>query len=535
MECLNVGEIVHSLELETTVGNEGRADVHFSFSIPTVARKVAGYALRATATTSSGVTRATTAIDVAPHWSRSPRYGFLSEFAPDEPQEEARRRLDDALRLHLNVLQFYDWMPNHHDLVAETDTYSDTQGRTLSRRTVERRIALCHERGIAALAYGALYGAEKSFADRHSDWLLYDGERRPLHLAGLYYLQDFSRGSGWREWILRQYARALEVLGFDGIHIDQYGSPKQALSRAGGGWHAVEPDVEFPGFVEEAAARARAIRPDIRCIFNCVNAWPLERMAEARSDAATYIEVWEPHVTYRDLYELVRRARILRPDKQVILAAYLRPFHPSEERTGGALEAFRLAFAAIHASGGSQLIAGEGRSLLSEAYYPSHGTLSEDEFAVVRRYFDFVVRNRELLDLAGPDHAWTHVGPTNEVVTLEEPSGVPYGAGPAAGRIWTILHRREGRSVLHLVNLVGLEHDHWSAPQRTPKGLGSIELRVRAPQGVSEIFWDSPDDSSGVGRRLAGRRTPSSDVVHVSLPELRSWALVTWRGQEATS
>ena len=32
--------------------------------------------------------------------------------------------------------------------------------------------------------------------------------------------------------------------------------------------------------------------------------------------------------TYRDLYDLIRRARELRPRKHIILAAYLRAFHP---------------------------------------------------------------------------------------------------------------------------------------------------------------------------------------------------------------
>src|SRR4030042_393808 len=103
--------------------------------------------------------------------------------------------------------------------------------------------------------------------------------------------------------------------------------------------------------------------PRVWSCCSCLNAWPLEAMAGVTADAATYIEVWDPHSTYRDLYELVRRARTLRPDRQVILAAYLRPFHPTDGRGRGALNTFRLAAAAINASGGFHLIAGEGRGV----------------------------------------------------------------------------------------------------------------------------------------------------------------------------
>lgn len=540
VECLRMDDVVARCDVETRVNGDGTATLRVSLPAPVTTRPITGYALRAIARAGSESALATSAFDVASHWSRAPRYGFVSEFPPAESDAAARRVLDDALRLHLNVLQFYDWMPNHYELVSNDDEYVDAQERKLSRRTVERRIALCHERGIAALAYGALYGAEKAFAESHPDWLLYDGQRRPLHLANLYYLQDISRRSGWREWIIGQYTRVLGELGFDGIHIDQYGFPKEALSRAGGVWRLLDVGAEFPPFVEEASSRAKMVRPDGGCVFNCVNAWPLDAMAAVGSDAATYIEVWEPHVSYRDLYTLVCRARALRPAKRVILAAYLRPFHPTEERTSGALAAFRLAFAAIHASGGTQLIAGEGQSLLTEAYYPRHGGLSDGEFAVVRRYHDFVVRHADMLDVGGPDEAWTHVGPTNEVVLLESTPRSPYGAGAVLGSIWTILRRDGERRVLHLVNLRGLAHDRWNSSQTEPAIVDQIEIQLRSPGDVADVFWDSPDVEDGSVRRLQPERS-TDEIVRISLPRLDTWALLTWRqrtsvdGDEAES
>lgn len=474
---------------------------------------------------------ATTAFDVARHWSDAPRYGFLSDFGPDETPAESARRLDLMLKLHLNVIQFYDWMPNHYRLVPETPEYTDSLGRRLSRAMVERKIALCHERGMAALAYGALYGAEKEFSERHPDWLLYGGSRRPLHLADKFYLQDISTDSPWRPWILGEYERVLQELAFDGIHIDQYGFPKQALSQVGGGWHAVDLAAEFPSFVEEACSQLRELRPGGGNIFNCVNAWPLEAMAQVRSDAATYVEVWEPHERYRDLYELIRRARSLRPDKAVVLAAYLRPFHPDTIRPEGALAAFRLAFAAVATSGGSQLIAGEGEGLLAEAYYPRHGRLTEPELAVVRRYFDFAVRNVDLLlGGGGVDHAWTDVGPTNEVIVLEHPRLSWYGAGARPGSLWTIVRRQGSRTVLHLINLP--VDDRWNVPHAEPESIADLRIRIRVTDQPSAAWWDTPDDGTGVARPLAVEVTATRNDLEVILtvPQVAIWTTVWWDG-----
>jgi dextranase len=235
---------------EREVAATGPGQLQVSLPLPTGSST--GYGIEvASRTEPSG--RATTAIDVASHWSAAPRYGFFADFAPGETPEESTRRADDLLRLHVNVVQFYDWMASHHTFLPETEEFTDPLGRRLSHEVVRRKIALARERGMAALAYGALYGAEADFSLSHPDWLLYDGRHEPLALADIFYLQDFGPQSPWREWIIGQYEQAVDVLGFDGIHIDQYGYPKRALSRVSGTWQAFDAGAAFPGFVEEAA------------------------------------------------------------------------------------------------------------------------------------------------------------------------------------------------------------------------------------------------------------------------------------------
>jgi dextranase len=477
--------------------------------------------------------RATTAVDVAPHWSVAPRYGAFSDFAPDEPAAESARRAEEFLRLHVNAVQFYDWMASHHTFLPPSDEFVDPLGRRLSHAVVRRKVALAHAAGSAALAYGALYGAEAEFSRQHPDWLLYDGRGEPLALADTFYLQDFSAASPWRPWILGQYEEAVRSLGFDGIHIDQYGYPKRARSRAGGSWRELDVAAEFPAFVEEATRRLLALRPDGGSIFNCVNAWPLDAMPGVSSDAATYIEVWEPHTRYRDLYELVRRARTLRPGKAVILAAYLRPFAPDRERTPGALTAYRLAAAAIGSAGGFHLVAAEGDGILSEAYYPRYGRLGSDELAVVRRYADYAVRNTARLhDHDATDVAWTHVGPTNDLVTLGHAELGEYGAGARAGSLWVVARSSGRETVLHLVNLRGLSSDAWNAEQETrPQPLDDVEVRVRVTGDVDGAWWDTPDDDVGCARALPHEITNLADgrFLVVRVPRIDVWSSMWWR------
>ncbi len=475
---------------------------------------------------------ATTAIDVASHWSRAPRYGFFSDFGPDEAEVDSIERADALLRLHVNVVQFYDWMASHHTLVADADEFTDPLGRRLSHVVGRRKVDLAHERGMAALGYGALYGAEADFSLERPDWLLYDGRRQPLTLADIFYLQDFSAASPWRDWIQTQYELAVDSLGFDGIHIDQYGFPKRALSRASGTWRELDIGAEFPGFVEESCRRILARRPDGGSIFNCVNAWPLDAMPAVASDAATYIEVWEPYSRYRDLYDMVRRARTLRPDKAVILAAYLLPFSPDRPRTAGALTSFRLASAAIGASGGFHLIAGEGSALLAEAYYPRYGRLDAMETAVVRRYADFAVRNTiRLHDVSATDIAWTHVGPTNDLITLEHPSLGHYGAGAVPDSLWVVGREIGPVTVLQLINLRGLVSDSWNVEQACcPSPVEDIKLRVRLTGDVSGVLWDTPDQEHGAARVLPHDVVETSEgrFLVVRLPRIELWSMVWW-------
>jgi dextranase len=468
----------------------------------------------------------TTAFDVAPHWSVAPRYGFLSEFKPTDTAECAA----GLNRLHLNVVQYYDWMYTHYQYFAPTDEFVDPLGRQTSHRVVQAKIDACHAYGIASLAYGSMYGGEKPIALEHPEWLLHDGNGQPYHLIDLFYIQNVEQDCPWREKIIAEYAGALKRLDFDGIHIDQYGFPKRAVYRPEPGVERVVDMTEaMPDFVDDACRRLNAIRPDGGSIFNCVNNWPVERVAPLTSDAATYIEVWAPNDTYRDLHELVRYAKAGGRHKQVILSAYLEPFHREHERPAGAMAALKLATAAIYASGGFHLLLGEGNGVLAGAYYPTFGRLSDADLAEVVRYYDFVTAYGELLhdkQLRDVSYSWNGGGFDEE--TRETNTYAPVATSPMAeaGKVWTLLHEKPGRRVMHLINLHGLEHARWNAPQAEPVPLENIEVQFQVQTPIRAVWCASPDDG-GVPQRLVA--VPTADgkpYVRIRVPRLQYWTML---------
>ena len=99
-----------------------------------------------------------TAFDVVNCWTEAPRYGFLSSFSEEDKQKEEYQEF--FREMHLNVIQFYDWMYRHDEFYPESDIYTDIMGRKGSMTAVAKKIEGVHACGAKAIAYGAVYGAE---------------------------------------------------------------------------------------------------------------------------------------------------------------------------------------------------------------------------------------------------------------------------------------------------------------------------------------------------------------------------------------
>nr|MBA3873297.1 hypothetical protein [Anaerolineae bacterium] len=373
------GEIVATLEAAVS---DGKASLEWQ--PPATAPR--GYGLDIQVTDAEGQTVGTlsTAFDVLERWIQAPRYGFLTQF------QAGRSDIDETMqwltRYHINGLQYYDWQYRHENLLPTTDIYADVLGKEMSLTVVKQLIDAAHTYNIASMPYTAIYGASEAFYETHKSWALYKSPGEPHRLGDhLFVIMDPTQGSPWAAHLLNDFANVLDNTKFDGIHIDQYGAPKDGIDANG---KEVQLDTVFPTFVNDAVDVVHAKRgADGVTIFNLVGNWPVETVAPSKEDAV-YIEVWPPDKEFMDLHRIVANAQKLSGGKPVIIAAYILP-----ERTTNV----RLANALIFASGGFYLELGEPGKLLADPYFPKYGTLDNNQKDVLARYFDFMVRYENVL------------------------------------------------------------------------------------------------------------------------------------------
>jgi len=469
------------------------------------------------------VDQASTALDVLDSWTQAPRYGFLSDFAPGDTGAVAH--VQALARYHVNVVQFYDWMWRHYELMPPTTEYRDGMGRLMSIGAVRAKVAACQSLGMAAMGYAAVYGAEPEYALKHPDEMLYDATGKPYSIENLFYVMNIHHGNPWRDVILAAMARAVRDVPFDGLHLDQYGFPKDNAFGPGPNPKAYDLAEDFPPFIDDARDAVRRARPGTRVIFNAVDNWPIETVAPTKQDA-TYIEVWPPYDYYNDLQELILGARKLAPAKQVILAAYLSPLLGARGVALPAAEAAaRLASAAIWANGGFHLLLGEDNGALCDPYYPKYAKLEPDFARTMRVYYDFVVRYENVLSDLGLTTV-ANPGP-DESPQIEGHAVTAFGA---PGSIWGIQRSMGGMYTVSLINLTSAEDGRWNAPkppQPTLQGL-KVEIPLPGAQPVRSIFCASPDREDGRPQSLVFAAQQREEVQRVAfeLPSLQYWTLI---------
>ena len=456
------------------------------------------------------------AFDIVSSMSEVTRYGFLADFLPEDSENKACEWMKD---LHINAVQFYDWMYRHDSFLPPKEEYLDPLGRKLSMVTVKKRISDCVKAGMRPFAYGAVYAATEETYRLHRDWAMYTMDGEPMRFADWLFYMDISESSGWTELLTQQYISAIRI-GFFGIHMDTYGFPKHVWNYTG---KPIDLSEEFPKLISRIAKEVKAIQPHGGVIFNAVNNWPVESVANAPQDAV-YIEVWPPNTRYIDLYTLIREAKLL-SGKQVVLAAYLKPF--SDPSTEKAEAAFRLCWAAICASGGTQLVLGEDAGILQDSYYVNYAHLRKEFLCTVQKYCDFLVRYADLMyNDAGADVTKTASGGINEDIQFSS-NFCDFSVDAKENTVWTIVRQSAARISVQLVNLCG-NTSEWNEGKNTPREVPEIDLKLRIDRPVLGIYCASPDGEALGARELSFScyNTPEGRVYKASLPMLKYWNTV---------
>ncbi|KIY21462.1 glycoside hydrolase family 66 protein [Mesobacillus subterraneus] len=469
------------------------------------------------------------AFDVASHWNKSPRYGFLCEFHPEENGK--LKDLDILNKLHINIVQFYDWMYRHDQLVPEDNNFTDPLGRKLSSDVIKEKIFNANQKGMATIAYGAIYASLKDFFEKHSEWGLYQNDGIPYSLVDIFYIMDISSDSKWNDHIINEFKRVIEY-GFDGIHMDQYGFPKKAWNQQG---NLVDMSETFAPFINRTREELSEINPDVGLIFNNVGNFPTYATADAKHDAI-YIEVWSPINSYPELKVLIDQTKQYSGDKQVILAAYLAPFnHRKEGFNQQAAENGALtAMATIFANGAYHLLIGEEYKVLTEGYYPNYGEMSETFKRKVRSYYDFIVQYQELLFGKFVDISYTHTGGYNNEIGRDneiefQGKDIRFSPSGEAGTVWTIVKENKRFLVIHLLNLSNYKDNLWNtAKESPPVPISNVKVRVLMEENVQGVFFATPDSNECQPIELKPKKVKGSNgfMLEVNIEKLEVWSVL---------
>ncbi len=496
------------------------------FSFAPLSGETKGYGVDVILIVNGNVTsRLSTAFDAAYSWKSAPRYGFLSDFyKQDENDSEAVKQMS---KYHLNVVQFYDWMYRHDNLIPPVTYFTDPLNRELSMDAVKNKLKQCHDYGMKTMAYGAIYAAGREFFEKNRDLALYNSNGDVQTLGDNWlFIMNISPESPWVGHIIGEFAKTVTLLDFDGMHMDTYGFPKAAFSRLNGQKKLERLERHYPDFINRARRELEALKEDVGIIFNAVGNWSVETVASAKQDAV-YIEVWDPSDRYIHLNHIISRAKEL-GRKPVILAAYLSAFlKENGVNPEHAENCFLLASGVIFASGGYHILLGENNGILADPYFVKYGVIRREFERTVRNYYDFIVRYQSLLyDPELTDKSMTHANGINEEYVFGNSEFSSYGE---PDKVWTLIKEKPGTKVINLINLRGIASDVWNEAKTTrPVPAEDIHIKVLIDETVKKVILATPDHNNGIPAELEFTYSEHARgvLLEFTVPILDIWDLI---------
>jgi len=480
---------------------------------------------------------AETAVDVSSDWSRFPRYGYLAHYSTSGGVDP-ETWIDALNEFHIDGLEFYDFQNRHErplagDVAHPAEKWADIAGREVDRSIVNAFIAAAHAHNMEAMAYNSSYSAYgDSFAAGSPvklQWATWNEAHGPRTLAKAKSLDlhvgDQWKASrlifmnqnlpAWQDYLFSRMADLFRVYDFDGWHIDTFGDL--------GGYAYDGTYVNYMHGFAPFLNRAKKVLQK-RVVLNTVNTYG--QNLTARSDADfVYSELWDGHETYASILDAAEQVHRANPEKGLVIAAYLQ--RPADGQPRAAVKDFNapgvlLADATIFASGAAHIELGDDAHMLSSEYFPA-----DTVFAIapklqnsLRHYYDFLTAYENLLRY--------RVFPAKVSVVLPYLPASSYGLPDS---IWTIAREAEGKTVVHLINLMGSKAAGWrdsEADRPDAPVQNDVKIRIYSDRPVAKVSWASPDVDGGEMKPLAFRAGQSGarNYIDLSLPTLHYWDMV---------
>jgi len=465
----------------------------------------------------------TIAVDVSSDWTKFPRYGFLSSYG-DLSKTQIGRNIEILNRYHINGLQFYDWLYDHHRPLAGTadnplPQWPDLIGRTNYLSTVKSYIDAAHGRGMKTMFYNLAFGAlSNAAADGvKEEWYIFKDANRSVkdshHLDSPFrssiYLTN-PANNAWQNYLMARHNDVYRVFDFDGYHIDQLGNRGAVYDYNG---NLLKLEETYAPFI----AAMKQSRPDKRLVMNAVGQFGQGYISQNEVDFL-YTEVWDESKTFGELANVILENNAYSDNKkQTVLAAYV---NYAKSSSSGYVNApgVLLTNAVIFSFGGAHLELGE--HYLANEYFPNSNLQMKKELKeALVCYYDFLVAYQNLLRDGGAFALFNVQSANNQVRFENWPAS--QGAVAVTGKRFT------DKEVIHLLNFSDANSMAWrdtNGTQKEPLAIIGTEIKVTVTRPVKKIWFASPDINGGVARTLDF--TQAGNEVGFTLPSLKYWDMI---------
>ena len=533
-----VGDIVFFSRRAVTLSPGATATLTFTW--PTPPCDFQGYLVEARLTNGSF---AAGAIDVSSDWRRYPRYGYITEFYEEQPEQRGIDIFNQLARnYHINCVQFYDWMWRHENVIQRigpniVDPWIDWRGAHISYSVLTDMVAETHSRNIAAMPYFQIYiglDGYEQVSGVSRQWGLFSDRNHTnqfRHTAGSVNFWVFNPVNvSWQNHLINEYTDALLSVGFDGVHLDQLGnigggtyydyngnfvdlansfSPMINLSKS----HLDYLETQYPGLAGHDGLT-------FNIVDGGVDYWGVNDVVRNSRVDFLYSELWN-NGTYKGVYDFVKKSRAEAGGKAMVLAAYVNRY----EDTGGYFDSdsVRLADAAFFASGAFHIELGDGDQMLGNEFFPNRSRQMAPELkSAMKDYYDFITAYETLL--FAPE-----LGVGDGGLQWISIAGQPLSGNGSGSTIWFLTRRSSEFEVLHLINLIGND-DQWRNVAGSPPLLTNLSVKYRlGPDAiVKRVYLASPDLEHGVMQTLpyvAGSDS-QGDFISFTVPSVAYWDMI---------
>lgn len=470
------------------------------------------------------------AINVASNSNNLPIMGFLSNYTTYDPKAQ-KKVMDWLKRTHINYIQYYDSYYRPENFLAVDDNsfregasdknpegiamagtaadyWTDLSSHTVRKDVLQKYVELGQEYGMKNMLY--IPWGNTSYVDTDHgitpEMLLFPTpEDAKAHnvksvqatLSGgdgqwaRYSLMKANPSSNeFKNMLFTSAGKALQSVGFDGLHIDTLGPIYGGAYTVNGSEYTNDfaASTGMPYFINDAANffntdTWKKQGKDIRMSFNNVGSWGIEALANNKNIDYLYAEQWPDmgNKTYDDMFQHVKDIITADERGRAVIPAYI---HKGFEGDGSFdVNGVILLDLIIMSAGGTHLELGE--HMLRGEYFPQTGMYLGDYLKEwLTQYYDFLVAYRRM---------FTSRNFTNSITSSSHDIAVN-SIDPS--KLSVIEKSDEFIQSLSLINTNGLNGDEWQdnkLDRNKPDILSNVSLKFDfTPKAVYYATIENP-------------------------------------------